>query len=96
MAQGAEDRFDISVFVDPQRELAAVGVQHQRLQRCRQTAAGQVDQQLRTGDALDQRRGGVERHDLAQLEHGDAVALLLRFLQVMRGQDHGVAFAVEA
>ena len=42
---------------------------------------------------LSRNRGAVQRHQLALLEHADALTQGLGFFEVMRGQQHGVPFA---
>jgi hypothetical protein len=46
--------------------------------------------------AGEQRRGAVQRHHAALLEHRDAAAQGLGLFQVVRGQQHRVAFLVQA
>ena len=52
-------------------------------------------EQLLGVEAAQQRRGGVAGDDPAVVDDGDAVAELLRLLEIMRRQQHGDAAGVQ-
>jgi hypothetical protein len=73
----------------------AAGHARLRGQRRRQRLVG-LELQHGAGGAGQQRGGAVQRDHLAGLEHRDAVAQRLGLFQVVRGQQHRVALAVQA
>ncbi len=68
-----QDRLDLLVAVDAQHDPAGRGLvgRGDRLQRRRQRARREPDQQPAAGELAQKRGGAVQRHDLSLLEHRD-------------------------
>ena len=96
VADGPQHPFDIGVITQRQYILAAnLGGRQHRPQTLRQRTVGKPQSQVNTRESPEEVMRGIQRNQLALLEHADAPAQRLGLFQIVRSQHDGMAVAVE-
>src|SRR5205823_11119515 len=94
LAQPRERVLERGAVLQPEGELRTVARQQLGRKSLRQPLAVEPQAQLQAGKGLEEVTRRVERGDTTRLEQRDAVAMQLRFLEVMRDEHDGVPVAI--